>query len=305
MEIYNISDPHPWDKHPELFLYFNSDHLKLHKVDITIYCIGDPNTRGILFPIHIDGIVALSPFKGHFGGIQVIGDWSQEEIKDFVSKVKSILHDKGVRTFELKQSAECYSINSGRINNALISLGFKAKTIERNYHIDVTEQRFEEKIHHSERRKLNKCYSSGFGMQVLGSHGLKESYELINTARQEKNTPMSLSYQALVDLMSVFPNDHFVFNAFDKEHLIATIICIRNHQNVLYSFLPAHLSSYNQHSPLVILYEFIYDYCFKNGIGVLDLGIASDNGIDNEGLMRFKKNLSAIEGEKVTYFLEL
>ena len=47
----------------------------------------------------------------------------------------------------------------------------------------------------------------------------------------------------------------------------------------------------------------IYEYCQQNGIAVLDLGISSENGILNEGLFNFKKNLGSETSNKSTYQL--
>lgn len=305
MDIYTSSDINPWENRPETYLYFKHAHLELQSKDYVIYSFGSPESGGGMLPVFIDGESALSPYRGHFGGVQLFGEIDRDSTQQFLTEVLQDLKSKGIKNFQIKQAADCYGGHSPLVVEVFQKCGFTPEVIERNFHICVSDKLFVDHLHHSEKRKLNKCYESGVSMQVLGSQGLLESYELIRMARDEKDIPMSLSFDALNQLVKVFPKDHLVFQAYHKDTLIASCICIRNHQNVLYSFLPAHLSAYNHLSPLVILYEFIYDYCFKNGIGILDLGIATEDGIDNEGLIRFKKNLGGQESDKVSYLIDL
>lgn len=305
MDIYTSSGNHPWEDHPETYLYFKKPHLKLQKEDYTVYSLGDPAKGGVMLPVFFNENMAYAPLRGHFGGLEVFGDVGEADLLQFLSKVLQDIRSRGIVGMEIKQAAECYSNNSSEIDDLLLNCGFFKKIEERNFHIHVSEKLFVDHLHHSEKRKLNKCYEAQISMQVLGNLALDEAYELIRLARDEKDRPMSLSFEALSKLMKVYPDEHLVFLAYDKDVLIAANICIRNHKNVLYSFLPAHLSAYNHLSPLVILYEFIYNHSFNNGIEILDLGIATEDGIDNEGLIRFKKNLGGQESAKVTYAIEL
>ena len=54
-------------------------------------------------------------------------------------------------------------------------------------------------------------------------------------------------------------------------------------------------------SPVVLLVKGIYNYAGSRGFQILDLGISSVESRLNNGLYTFKKNLGALESERVTW----
>jgi hypothetical protein len=50
-----------------------------------------------------------------------------------------------------------------------------------------------------------------------------------------------------------------------------------------------------------MLIEGLYEFCQKENFTLLDLGISTDKGLANEGLIRFKKNLGAKSALKLSF----
>jgi len=55
----------------------------------------------------------------------------------------------------------------------------------------------------------------------------------------------------------------------------------------------------------VLLTKGLYAYCQENSFGMLDMGISTDRGAANYGLIRFKQNLGAITSLKLSFEKQL
>jgi lipid II:glycine glycyltransferase (peptidoglycan interpeptide bridge formation enzyme) len=75
---------------------------------------------------------------------------------------------------------------------------------------------------------------------------------------------------------------------------------VRTSDKTLYNFYPADSEAWLAYSPMVLLLEFVASWAKERGFEVFDLGIATDNGVRNEGLIRFKQNIGGIETLKYT-----
>ena len=113
---------------------------------------------------------------------------------------------------------------------------------------------------------------------------------------------MTIDFDAFVSLFQKFPDEFKVFVVKDVEEIAALSVTIKIKERIMYNFYPADSDKYLKYSPSVMLHEGLYKYAQSNHYEILDLGIATDKGIPNLGLMRFKKNLGAQESLKLTFF---
>ena len=101
------------------------------------------------------------------------------------------------------------------------------------------------------------------------------------------------------DLQSVPKNIYQVFCVKDNQKIIALTITVNVAGGILYNFCPADDLTYRTFSPAVLLTKGLYEYCQKKKIKCLDLGISIDSeGQPKPDLLRFKKNLGAVNSEK-------
>ncbi len=286
------------------FLYFKEEHLALQAQDYLVFVGTVKGGVEITMPVFVESGEAMSPLKGHFGGVEIIGKPTAQPLSEFLQRSLNELRLLGIKNFRIKLYAGCYTEYYGLLDQSLIQNGFRRDVVDRNFHIPVNKKPFFDRLHLSEQRKLNKCKQSLFTVEE-NKDFLGEVYGLIKTLREAKGYPLLMELSDIQVLFDRFPENHHVFVVLDGDELIAASICIRNHPGVLYSFMPGHERVYNSYSPLVLLYDYVYKYCQERQIKVLDLGIATDNGVDNTGLIRFKKNLGALETEKVIYSIPL
>ncbi len=77
---------------------------------------------------------------------------------------------------------------------------------------------------------------------------------------------------------------------------------VRVRDDILYTFLPASNPAYHAYSPLVLLMDGLFEYCQQQQIRLLDLGVSLDgNHQPKPSLLRFKRNLGALESPKVCF----
>ncbi|MCF2488241.1 hypothetical protein L0659_08700 [Dyadobacter sp. CY347] len=77
---------------------------------------------------------------------------------------------------------------------------------------------------------------------------------------------------------------------------------VRVNDQILYNFLSGDLPEYRVYSPVVMLMDCVYQYCQREKIRMLDLGISLDeNGVYKPSLGRFKRNIGGQECLKMTY----
>src|ERR1043166_2609152 len=97
-----------------------------------------------------------------------------------------------------------------------------------------------------------------------------------------------------------FPEKYLLFAVFHSEKMIAASIAIRVKENILYDFYHDHDPQHDQLSPVVFLVAEMYNFCFRNGVRLLDLGTSAVDGLPNFSLLHFKKYLGCKPTPKLT-----
>lgn len=116
---------------------------------------------------------------------------------------------------------------------------------------------------------------------------------------------MTMSLEQLTEHFQKFPDNFQVFAVYDTQILMAIGVTIKINQDILYTFYLADNEDYLKISPTIFLLSGIYEYAQKGNYKILDLGIATDKGVLNEGLARFKRSLGGKLSEKKTYFRKI
>lgn len=238
--------------------------------------------------------VAYSPPRATFGGWygNILPTEVQEEFWNWVKKELTAL---GAHTLHIKLPPLAHFSTLPSFHPSTF-LPFP----DLNYHLDLSED-FAGKLHHSEKRRLKKAHNAGLKASHWVNPDLLEVYQFIAEARQRKGFPITLTYEQFIQNFQKFPTYYEVFAVRDSVGKLACLtVTVKLSDTILYNFYPADSPDYLAYSPMVLLLEFVTDWAKKQGFLLFDLGIATVEGVRNEGLMRFKKNLGAIETPKYT-----
>ena len=187
------------------------------------------------------------------------------------------------------------------IQTFLFNLGFSVKHAEVSSVIQVNDQPFENGLHAWEKRKLKHSKQSEITVKKMPHDTAKLIYSFIHQCRTEKGYELSMSFEDLQHVMTTHPDHYILFNAFDKDKLIAGSVAIRVHQHILYNFYIDHASSYDHLSPVVQVIEALYDYCREQKIRILDLGTSALPGGPNFPLLDFKRHLGGKHASRLTF----
>ena len=154
-----------------------------------------------------------------------------------------------------------------RIFCCLCILGFtcfmKAKFSANNFDLKVDKDCFESKISYSAKKTLKKNLTHGHESMKLPFSEFDNGYSIIEKNRSEYNYPMSMTRDALKEMLKIFPEKFFLFGVYTpapNRALIASSICIEVQKNILYIFYWGEDPAYRKLSPVTLLSKIIYDH---------------------------------------------
>ena len=259
------------------------------------------------FTIFEDQQDGFSPDKAPFGAIECSATIPPDALLFFIQEIEIYLIQKGLKTLSVTFYPIAYAPESAQLlHHIFLYLKYQIYRTELNYHIPVDHTPFEEKLHHSEKRKLNKLNKAGFQFRQEISAEPKDVYEFVKQARIRKCYPMSLSEEQFLMLSKRFPDEFRVFVVEDQSGAWAALsVVVFINDQILYNFYPADREEYLNYSPTVMLNEGLYQFAQTNQYTILDLGISTELGKLNSGLIRFKKNLGAITSQKLSFYKKL
>ncbi|GAB3909291.1 hypothetical protein GCM10028803_46620 [Larkinella knui] len=245
---------------------------------------------------------AVSPCAASFGSIEFSEDLPDKELGRLVDALVTYGKQLPVQGLRIVNYPDCYlPLQSQRLKTTLATAGFGVTYEELNQHLPVTGRPFAKHLHAAERRRLRKCRQAGFTTQLWENPNVDAVFAFIQKARLRKNLPLSMTSKELANLLNKFGDVCPVFTVKNGDQIIASCLGIRVSPGILYYFLPADHEAYQQFSPSVMLVESLYEYSQQQQIPLLDLGISTSRGVRNEGLIRFKERLGAVESAKLVF----
>lgn len=256
--------------------------------------------------IFLDSDEARSPLRAPFGSIEFEPSLKFSELSGFIKYIIDFCRTKGLKRIRMVSYPLCYSPHRGSmLTYGLLEQGFTIAVSDLNFHLQTSGHTFEASLHQSELRRLKKCDHHGFTSKVDPYPDLEEIHSLVRANRALKGFPVSMTVSDLENSFMQFPDRFTAFTYRDGKKLIASAIGVRISSAILYYFLPATDSAYNNFSPIVAVIREMFGFCRDRGYEMLDLGIATAHGFPNEGLVRFKQNLGAKSSLKLSFVKEL
>jgi hypothetical protein len=286
------------------FLFNRAEQLRTQSSDFILFFYWknlQQNTIDASFHVFIKNQQGFSPIQSSFGGLEFYEEIPQNELENFLKKCIELLENQGIQSLRIIQFPDSFSTKTQMLNDVLVAVGFQEIVQELNQQIFVSDSLLDTKLHVSARRRLTKCLQEGYVFGESSLENLPEFYELLVASRQRKNTPISLSFEQVKFYLEAYPEYFKFFTVKDKTTIIAACIGVIVSAEILYYFLPTDHPEYLQKSPAIMLVDGLYQYCQKQNFTILDLGISTSQGIRNEGLIRFKKNLGAEDCLKRIY----
>lgn len=287
----------------ERYLFNEPSHLASQPCeDFTTFYLRQNNLVLARWSIFFEKNTAFSPYVGTFGSIEFAIDLNKNLLNRFIQQVEKKLIERDINQITIKHYPFCYqNKNSEILTKCLLDNNYQTEIANLNFHINITDYAFEKIIKPSEKRRINKCISNGFYFNEEINPDLLQVYNFIKESRERKGFPISLPYKKLEELFFQFRKSFKVFTINDQKNIIALTIVIHINDKILYNFYPADCEKYLKFSPMVQLIEGLYNFCQENKIEILDMGIATDKGVPNFGLIKFKENIGAQPSLKLSF----
>ncbi len=246
--------------------------------------------------------VAFSPCRATFGSVECTAAVTAEALDLLLQQASSFASSRSLTSIRVISYPFCYDYEGSTwITAAFLRNGFSIQYADENYHIPVIEEKWELSLHPSARRRLEKCLAAGFTFGPESASYAGKAWHFINTCRKRRGFPITLDQDSFIRLLEGFPGVYQLFTVKDGANTAALTVTVRINEHILYNFYPADAEGYQTYSPSILLTKELYEYAGRQGFKLLDLGIATDQGRPNHGLIRFKRNLGALPSLKLTF----
>ncbi len=239
-----------------------------------------------------------SGWRAPFGGPDFVRDReSVAGIADLLEHAVATLEDEGFERVEIRTRPACYSPIESQVHFVLMNLGFEVVRSELNFHIDLDRHAepsaYVAALGDSARNMLRRTLDEPFRFRRAESdQDFAVAYGILAANRRAKGRPIRISLGYLERLRRVMPGMRMDL----LEHAGAPCAAalryrIRPGRELLVAWGDAHHAL--RRSPMNLLAYRIVEELIGEGVACLDLGIASEEGRANPGLVQFKRSLLA------------
>lgn len=289
------SDPHPFLS--EKFLDLNK-----HKVERLVRLLPDNDKPSIGLIAGVKDGVLLSPFSAPFGGFHFKHEnvyineidnylgWLTEYLRnnDLIGVKITLPPDLYHRTFNSKV------VNSMVRNKFRTSLPEITNWIELRKFSGVFSQKNSREYYHQALRNGLKFH------QVTESKDIEDAYKIISDNRAKFGRPIYMSLEDILNTGKLWPVDFFKVCTRDNQSCAAAIF-YRSRSDIAYAvFWGDNETGRKLRAMDFIAYQLISFYKDLD-YSYLDMGISTEMGVPNEGLLRFKESHEAVSSLRFKY----
>ena len=294
----------PLDPHP--FISGHFIELNKCKVEKVVRLVDDNDGNGIGFIAGIRDHVLISPFSAPFGGfhfkheILYIG-----EIDSFLTALQIYLKSEHLKRVEIILPPDIYnpSFNAKTISS-LIRCGFTPSMPEITNWVDLSlfEERFKQK---NSREYYGQAVRNGLSFSFVNDPEERALvYDLICVNRAKHNRPIYMTLNDIEKTGEIWPVDYFKVSTRD-DNIVASAIFYRSHPEICYAVFWGDNEMGRPLRAMDFLVFNLYTFYKQKQYRYIDLGISTEAGIPNDGLLRFKESHDAISSLRYKFFWEV
>ncbi len=294
-QYYFSHDPNPFVS--EKFISLNA-----HKVDriVRLIPIADKVHIGLVAGIK-DGVLK-APFSAPFAGFHCKGE------NIYTSVIESFLQDlivyaqsENIKEMDITLAPDIYCPRSNaKIVNAMTRLGFHMQFPEI---FNCVELLSFDKVytHNASRTYYNQAVKKHLTFCDATTLLEKEAvFNIIVENRARMGRPIYMSFDDIMKTSSIFPTDFFqVLNA--DRAVVAGAIMYRAHEKIVYALFWGDAVEGRGDRAMDFLIFNLWDYYKSAGFTYIDLGISTEAGHPNEGLLRFKETHECTSSLRYTF----
>lgn len=249
----------------------------------------------------LDSTHARTPIRGTYGGIYLTPqNFSIERAESALTQTEDWLLQQGIKTFEIVLPPFVEGTHTQEWVNILLRHGFQITAPDLNYIIPVSELAFDKIVNYACLKKLKQIATANLTVRELVLAEFEQGHRIICENRERKGRRFSMDWSSIQKMQQAFPEAFRMMGAFEGELLRAAGIFIQINAKTIYVFAWGDDGVLSQLTPTTLLAKHLYEYCQQHNFKWLDLGISTEAGIPNLGLINYKLSLGAQASLKLT-----
>jgi hypothetical protein len=286
--VYFAENPHPFISEP--FIELNKG-----KTEKIIRLVSDKQKPEIGFIAGLRNGILLSPFSAPFGGFHFRNEKVYiSEIDNFLCELKEYIVTQGLKGIEIVLPPDIYhSTFNAKTINSLYRNGFSPAIPEitgwvnlQKFDGEFSQKNSREYYRQALRNKLSFC-------EVSVEEEKREAFDLICENRAKFGRPIFMTFKDIIDTSSLWPVDFF--KVFSEDHtLLASAIFYRNHPDICYAVFWGDNETGRPLRAMDYMAYHLWTYYKRLEFKYIDVGISTEAGNPNEGLLRFKETHESV-----------
>ncbi len=217
---------------------------------------------------------------------------------------------EGVREMLVRTAPDYFGANEVGVGFALFNLGARVEACEVSLGLQTWRYRaleaYKASLKSSARRALHHGLAASFEFQAATSAPEWAScYELLAETRRRRGVRLSISFDYLMTLRGIFGRHIAMHRLMHGADLAGAALVYRVRRDIDYVVAWGDDVRYRPDNVVNVIACQLVGIALAEGVGVIDLGISSVDGVPDDGLIQFKRNLGAVTGLRLNFRLPL
>ncbi len=297
-EEYNYFFPH--DPNPFISEKFIS--LNAHKVDRIVRLVEETDKVQIGLIAGIRNGILCAPFSAPFGGFHCKGENIYTSvIESFIQNLIVYAQTEKIKEMDITLPPDIYCRRSNaKIVNALTRFGFKMQLPDITNCVDLREFK-NVYTHNASRTYYNQAVNKKLTFAEATTTREKEIiYSIIAENRARMGRPIFMTLDDILRTSAIFPTDFFQVLNYAGD-ITAGAILYRPHEEIVYALFWGDAVEGRSDRAMDFLILKLWSHYKAAGYTYIDLGISTEAGSPNEGLLRFKETHECISSLRYTF----
>ncbi|HLO60089.1 MAG TPA: hypothetical protein VK179_15175 [Bacteroidales bacterium] len=286
---------------PHSFISDPFINLNKSKTEKIIYLIANPEKPSVGLVTGMKNRILLSHFSAPFGGFHFRNEIVYiSDLDFFLKSLNNYMVENDLSGIDIVLPPDIYhqTFNS-KISSSLLRNEFHANVPEITNWVDL----------HRFSGEFSQKNSREYYRQALRNNLVFEKaedlndkikiYNLIKSNREKFGRPIYMSFDDVIQTGNLWPVDFFKVSV--SNSLVASAIFYRNHSEIVYATFWGDNEEGRPLRAMDFLSYNLWQYYKNQGFHYIDLGISTESGIPNEGLLRFKESHDAVSSLKYKF----
>ncbi|QXC61705.1 GNAT family N-acetyltransferase [Aquihabitans sp. G128] len=259
---------------------------------------GDRLVGSFVVGVDDDG-AATSGFGAPFGGpdlarsAEVVG-----HVEALVDQAVAELEAGGAPSIAVRAKPAHYGPNEAALVFALVNRGFAVVACDLNAHLDLrgidSGDAYVASLKPAARKALRRSVDQGIGLSQVAPDDAAtwaEAYEVLRRNRVDRGRPMHLPLAYVEAIRDAFPGRVRLLVVDHGDRVVAAALLYRvapGRDVVQYWGDALHDLAL---SPMNLLVRGVVEHALASGTATVDIGISSEDGVTNAGLIQFKRTV--------------